>query len=250
MRPDLMIEDEQAHTVMHLAQLQQSTRRFRTVVANVSSYDPRTHRVQCLIPSYVDPITGDMNVTGWMPLETPMAGNGWGIQYAPYGGATPQNPGAGEMVYLTIVDTEMGSYVVSCMTWNSKMAVPLSTINAGEMILKDAFGNTVHFTNSGALDITGASTVNISGAATVNISGTTTVNITGTNGVNVTSSSEVAVTAPSINLGASGQTLMGLVTSAFTSLFNSHTHPTPSGQSSAPSQSMGSAQITTTVKGG
>lgn len=58
------------------------------------------------------------------------------------------------------------------------------------------------------------------------------------------------VTAPAIQLGASGQSLLSFVTSAFQNLFNTHTHPTPSGQSSAPSQSMGASHMTSTVKGG
>ncbi len=250
MRPELMLEDEQVHMAMHTAELQQNTRRFRTVPANVASYDPRTHRVTCIVPSYIDPLTGAMKVTGWIQLETPIAGNGWGIQYAPFGGASQSNPGVGELVFLNVVDTDMGSYVVSCMAWNSQAAVPLATINAGEIVLRDAAGNTVYFTKSGELNITGANTVNISGATTVNISGATTVNISGSSGVNVSSSSEVSVTAPSINMGASGQTLNALVTSSMESLFNGHTHPTPSGQSGPPSQSMGSGQLTTTVKGG
>jgi hypothetical protein len=66
----------------------------------------------------------------------------------------------------------------------------------------------------------------------------------------VVATTSATVTAPVINLGAVGQTLLAFVTSAFQALFNSHTHPTPSGQSSAPSQSLTSAHMTSTVKGG
>jgi hypothetical protein len=59
------------------------------------------------------------------------------------------------------------------------------------------------------------------------------------------------VTAPAINLGASGQSLLSFVTSAFVSLFNGHTHPGDSGgNTGTPNQTMGSAQLTSTVKGG
>ncbi len=66
----------------------------------------------------------------------------------------------------------------------------------------------------------------------------------------VTAAAAASVTAPAISLGASGQELLSFVTSAFEELFNSHTHPTPSGQSSAPSQAMGASHMTSTVKGG
>lgn len=65
---------------------------------------------------------------------------------------------------------------------------------------------------------------------------------------NVNASTSAAVTAPAITLGASGQSLLSFVTSAFMSLFNSHTHA--SNGSGAPNQQMSAAHITSTVKGG
>lgn len=66
----------------------------------------------------------------------------------------------------------------------------------------------------------------------------------------VTATTGASVTAPSISLGASGQELLSLVTAAFMDLFNAHTHPTPNGQSSAPSQAMATSHMTSTIKGG
>ena len=86
-------------------------------------------------------------------------------------------------------------------------------------------------------------------APTVEVDATTaTVNAT-TSTVNATTSA--TVTSPSISLGASGQTLLAFVTSAFVNLFNIHTHNDPQGGISAvPNQIMGAGHITTTVKGG
>lgn len=64
----------------------------------------------------------------------------------------------------------------------------------------------------------------------------------------VNASTSAAVTAPSISLGASGQSLLSFVTSAFTALFNGHTHA--SSGAGVPNQQMGSSQLTSTVKGG
>lgn len=70
--------------------------------------------------------------------------------------------------------------------------------------------------------------------------------------VSVTSSASASVTAPSISLGATGQTLLAFVTSAFQTLFNGHTHTSAGAGSptSTPNQTMGSGHLTSTVKGG
>lgn len=70
--------------------------------------------------------------------------------------------------------------------------------------------------------------------------------------VNVTSTASARVTAPSISLGATGQSLLSFVTSAFQALFNQHTHTSAGAGSptSTPNQTMGSSHMTTTVKGG
>ncbi len=242
MDAELMGEDEFIHTVMHAAELQAGNRAALVLTAFVMSYDPRTNRVKCIVPGYAEMTTGQMLQTGWISLGSIAASNGWGIQAAPFGGATQDNPSAGEQITLQILNTGNGSYVASVMTWNAKSAVPLPTIAAGEMYMRDAKGNSVYFKSDGSLNISGVDTVNVSGASTVNIVGSA--------GVNVSSSSVVNVTAPSINLGASGQSLMALVTSAFSSLFNGHTHPTPGGTSGAPNQQMGAGELTSTVKGG
>lgn len=65
---------------------------------------------------------------------------------------------------------------------------------------------------------------------------------------NVNASIAAAVTAPAITLGSAGQSLMSFVTSAFKSLFNSHTHA--SNGAGVPNQQMDASHMTSTVKGG
>lgn len=67
---------------------------------------------------------------------------------------------------------------------------------------------------------------------------------------NITAATSATVTAPDIRLGATGQSLLQFVTSAFVSLFNGHRHNETGSVTSAPIQQMGSDQLTTTVKGG
>jgi hypothetical protein len=79
-----------------------------------------------------------------------------------------------------------------------------------------------------------------------------TATVTTTGAVSVTAGTEASVTAPSISLGATGQTLLQLVTSAMVTFFNGHTHTSeaPGTPTSAPIQTMGSGQLTSTIKGG
>lgn len=86
-------------------------------------------------------------------------------------------------------------------------------------------------------------------APTVDIEATTaTVNAAT---ATITATTSAAVTAPAITLGASGQTLLSFLTSAFKDLFNTHTHTSAASGSptSAPNQTAGASHMTTTVKG-
>lgn len=85
----------------------------------------------------------------------------------------------------------------------------------------------------------------IGGATNISVTGN--ANISAQN-VAVTATSTASVTAPSISLGASAQSLLSLVTSAFMSLFNTHTHA--SSGAGVPNQQMTNSHLTTTIKGG
>jgi len=60
----------------------------------------------------------------------------------------------------------------------------------------------------------------------------------------------VQVNAPAIDLGASQEALLPLVTQAFQGLFNGHTHPAPNGTTGVPNQQMTDAELTSVVQGG
>jgi hypothetical protein len=70
--------------------------------------------------------------------------------------------------------------------------------------------------------------------------------------INAEATESASVTAPSILLGASGQTLLNLVNSLFEALYNGHDHNvtavgSPTG---VPNQQMGASHMTSTVQGG
>lgn len=76
------------------------------------------------------------------------------------------------------------------------------------------------------------------------------LNIISPNPINVTSTTSVNVTAPVINMGASGQTLLGLIKSTVVAIYNGHTHPVSGAVTGAPNQPFSGSDVTTTIKGG
>jgi hypothetical protein len=67
-------------------------------------------------------------------------------------------------------------------------------------------------------------------------------------GIAIFSPTAVNITAPAVNIGASSETLLALVTQAFESLYNSHTHS--GGGSGTPVTPMTSSHLTSAIKGG
>ncbi len=76
------------------------------------------------------------------------------------------------------------------------------------------------------------------------------VNVVATGAVSVTSAASATVTAPSISLGALGDTLRTFVNDLFVSFYNNHVHPIPGGNSGTPVTPMSGTQCSSTVKGG
>lgn len=109
----------------------------------------------------------------------------------------------------------------------------------GEVAIHDDLGQKVHLTRAGIV-VSSPTKVTVEALdAQVNVKT-----------AEVVATTSASVTAPSISLGASGQSLLSFVTSAFQALFNGHTHPVPGGTSGVPNQTMDSDHLTSTVKGG
>lgn len=228
----LMDQDEMVHNIMHASQ-QQTGHVLGAIAGYISSYNPVTNMVRCIIPSIINPTTGQMKETGWLPMFTPMAGKGFGFQYAPFAGSTQDNLTAGEQVRIAVMDFHEAVYYVGAYTWNDKQPVANKNLKAGELYVSDAAGNSVYWQANGTLTVTGAKIVNVE-----------------TETSNVNASKEANVTAPVINLGSDNETLLPLVTQTFEGLFNEHTHPIPDGNTGVPNQQMSDAELTSVVKAG
>ncbi len=126
------------------------------------------------------------------------------------------------------------------LTAYSSSEAQLRTDDGGAVIGLNPTSHEVHVQTTGPVNIGsgGAMSVNITGAANITSSTSATV-----------SAPTVSVVSPSISLADTGQTLLSFVTSALTSLFNSHTHPSGTPNTGVPNQLMGPAHVSTTVKG-
>jgi phage baseplate assembly protein gpV len=181
--------DELAHQIKHASQ-QQSGDYWPFVFGHIATYDP-TQGVRLIVPSWRDE-AGNPVLTNWMPLGSSFAGNGWGVQVAPMGGATFENPTGGEQCIIAVMNQEQGLKAVLCGAFNQVNTVPFSDLNPGEIGIMAESGSFMRFHEDNSVEL---NTENSDGAINFNCgSGNVAVNTTGM----------VAVTAPSVQIGNGG----------------------------------------------
>jgi phage baseplate assembly protein gpV len=197
-------------------------------MAQISSYNASTHSVKVTFQGVGD---SDFTETGWIPLGAVGVGNGFGVLTA---------PNIGDMVMVSFSDGSNAAPKIVGRFFSNVNVPP--AVPAGETWIVHKAGSSLKFGNDGTVKLVTASDL----SATVG--GSMSANVTGA--ASVTSASSASITAPAITLGASGQSLLQFVTSAFMSLFNGHTHNETGSVTQAPNQQMGSGHMTSTVKGG
>lgn len=193
------------------------------VYGYIASYDPDLHRVRCIIPSLSDE-DGHPALSGWMPIGTVSGGSGYGLQVVYKGGASLQNPTAGEQVLISVFDRVRGVAAVPCVFYSSKSPPPSTAlpkkdqgypvdaapIAGGDVILSnpaptDGGANSViRIKANGEIEVWGctALTANVQGPVTANImKGDLTANV---------QQGQVTVSAPNgpITLASSGGTTL------------------------------------------
>jgi hypothetical protein len=254
--------DEFLHN-MKLASEQQDGGYAPFVYGHIASYDPLTHRVRLVLPSQRDE-DGTPVLTAWMPLGTIGAGAGWGIQIAPMGGATQQNPTGGELCVVQRIDRQVGVQAVASQVWNQVNAPPFPDLQPGEVGLQAQGGSSIKLATDKSITVTsleklnmtavgdlaittqGATSITSRGAITVNSEGDCTLNSSGN--LTLAALGSLAITATASSIGAVGGLVNKLVTAAFVTLFNAHTHPVSGGTAQPPNQQMTDAQLTTVLE--
>jgi hypothetical protein len=124
-------------------------------------------------------------------------------------------------VVVQRMDRGFGVQAVACMVWNQINTPPFPALSPGSVGFKSSGGATIMLDNEGNCAIT------------------TPGNVT------ITAMGNMVLQAASIALQAASGTLLKLVTSAMTALFNEHTH---AANGDPPTQQMTDAQLTTVVQ--
>lgn len=211
-----------ANAVRMQAQMN-STTVAQTKMGTVSSYNPADYTVKVTLQP-------DGNETGWLPLAALGVGQGWGMIFA---------PGIGDMVEVQFQEGNVETGMVCARFFNDEdrpMAVP-----SGEFWLVNKQGSFLKFTSDGKVALNGQAEVDMS---------MPTLNIQATGNVNVMAAGQANITAPAISLGAAGASLLSVLTAAFATLFNGHTHKVNAtgAQSDPPLQQANASHMTSTVK--
>lgn len=131
-----MTSSEAFHSLVHAAQSQIHDVKL-IKCAFVSSYDEDKDAVKVIIPQdRGEEDDSDAAETDWIPLMSFAVGDGWGFQWAPKGGATPEEPELGEEVAILILNRSMGLFVCPMFIFDETRKPPGSG--------KDNQGNTVN----------------------------------------------------------------------------------------------------------
>ncbi len=206
-----MMLDELAHLVRQ-AGGQQLVGYRPGVYGHIATYDAATHKVRCIIPSLRDADNAPV-ITPWLNLGSMWVGAGWGMQFAPLGGASVGNPTAGEQVQIVLADRERGVMAVPALYFTDAM-LPPGGLSAGEAVLRHRTGTFLKFHASGDVE------ANAQGNVVVTATGNATVTAGGT----------AAVVAPAVKLcKVLADALQSLCTAAFATWAEGHVHADPQG---------------------
>lgn len=184
----------------------------------ITSYDPTLvcAKVKLL------PLTEDENQseTGFLPIQTPWVGQNCGMS---------AGPPIGAIAWIEFAEGDINSGTIMGYSYGQEWT-PLA-VESGEWIIKHSSGSLIHFTNAGTLIINGNVSIDVT---------TPTLNITTTSAVNIQS--------PATNISANGTGLMKLVTEAFETKFNEHTHVVSGPNTEPPTQQMDASDLTVNLQ--
>jgi phage baseplate assembly protein V len=195
-----------------------------TRIGVVSNYDPATYSAKVRIqPEDVE--------TGWLPVASLWVGNGWGL-FAP--------PKVGDVVEVRFQEGGKEAGIVGLRHYGDALR-PLA-VPSGEFWLQHASGSFLKFRNDGSVELHTAGDLNatVAGQANLTVTGnvvasasqfnlTGDVNITG----DVTVDGEIFATGDITDLNGTDGTVGHI-----RDVYNTHTHPTPSGTSGVPNEQL------------
>lgn len=235
--------DQLAHLLKMTPGAEQTPFRY----GHVASYDPTLNRVRCIIPSMTDQ-DGNPLLSPWMPMPTAFSGAGYGIQVIPFGGASVQNPTAGEQVVIGTFDRQRGVSAVVGMYFDTTTPPPANSlpttqngysaaaapVAAGDVIISappqqsGGSNSVIRMRQNGNIEIWAAAQANVDVIGDINITtetGNATITVTQGSATVSATQGTVNILGGMIQLGkAIGDALLQLCNSAFWANFNLHTH--------------------------
>lgn len=195
-----------------------------TRVGTVSNYDPATYSAKVRIqPEDVE--------TGWLPIASPWVGNGWGLFAAPK---------VGDVVEVRFQEGGKGAGMIGLRHFGDALR-PLS-VPSGEFWLQHESGSFLKFRNDGSVELHAAGDLNatVGGQANLTVTGNVVAsapqfNLTGDVNIDgdVTVDGEIYATGDITDLDGIDGTVGHI-----REVYNTHTHPTPSGTSGAPNEQL------------
>lgn len=175
---------EWMHIAMH--QAQQQTQPVRTThYGHVSTYDPEKHAVKVIIPMLRDEDDEPVE-TEWIQLGTTAIGDKWGMQWAPKGGATKDEPNVGEQCKITVIERTNGMMAVADFGFNDTMTPPgagkgeteeedendeegRNKLKGGEFLFRHESGSFVKFYEDGNIQLYSANDLNVRAQQDLNV---------------------------------------------------------------------------------
>lgn len=136
---------------------------------HISTYDVATNMAKVIVPVLGVDDDGDNSSgggqssweTNWIPVAAPFVGNNFGIQYCFKGGATAENPAAGEPVIVIKQNRENGHMYCIPSNYNKQMVPPGAGISTGSnpTVAEDSNSNITDSSDAGQ-DVNGTAKQN------------------------------------------------------------------------------------------
>ena len=155
----------------------------------VSAYDSQNYLVRVQLYPEDDTNNTPALETGWIPLFTPWAGNGWGL-FLP--------PNIGDVIEVHYQAGSLQNGYAALRSFSIGSPANPQNVPSGEFWLVHASGSLIKLTNDGNMTINAQTQVDIT-APVVNI------------------------TSPEVNIGQAGS-LLALLNSTAAEIYNTHTH--------------------------
>ncbi len=196
-----MHADELVHTIKQIVS-QAMIEQRPCMYGHVSDYNSANHTLRVIVPALRDDLTGAPLHSGWLPFGSPFVGAGSGIQVVPQGGATTNNPTAGELALVVMNERGTGVASVACLFYTARQQPPNTGLSSstklkpGEMLIQQASGSFVRLSANGDISVqtAGDGAVNVLTNGAGNISLTT----SGKGTVAMKSANPVTIDSPSV----------------------------------------------------